>query len=255
MMRSPVSLTRLRFTPGAREVVYARKGGHDASEPGEDETVDADEFVARVLVQIPDPRRHLVRYYGAYSNREGAAPKGAEPARWERLRRGCGACPPAAGTGGPEAPLGQSHPAGVRSGPARVSSVWRRHPRPHPQARQGLSPSSATPGGRGAPRLRVGSESHRSEGEVVGQGPLPQTATHNPPSTHPGCAIATARRRARSLTRGRPQAATTRVQEFNSLSTFALRASWKAMLSAICGSIPAPGVYRSVTRVRPSTVA
>jgi len=26
------------------------------------------EFVARVLVQIPDPRRHLVRYYGAYSN-------------------------------------------------------------------------------------------------------------------------------------------------------------------------------------------
>ena len=26
------------------------------------------EFVARVLAQIPDPRRHLVRYYGAYSN-------------------------------------------------------------------------------------------------------------------------------------------------------------------------------------------
>ena len=25
--------------------------------------------MARVLVQIPDPRRHLVRYYGAYSNR------------------------------------------------------------------------------------------------------------------------------------------------------------------------------------------
>jgi len=25
--------------------------------------------VARVLVQIPDPRRHVVRYYGAYSNR------------------------------------------------------------------------------------------------------------------------------------------------------------------------------------------
>jgi hypothetical protein len=69
MMRSPVSLTRLRFTPGAKEVVYARKGGHDASEPGERERVDAEEFVARVLVQIPDPRRHVVRYYGAYSNR------------------------------------------------------------------------------------------------------------------------------------------------------------------------------------------
>jgi hypothetical protein len=72
MMRSPVSLSRLRFTRGAKEVVYARKGGHDASEPGEDERVDADELVARVLVQIPDPRRHLVRYYGAYSNRARA---------------------------------------------------------------------------------------------------------------------------------------------------------------------------------------
>jgi hypothetical protein len=76
MMRSPVSLTRLRFTPGATQVVYARKGGHDASEPGEDERVDAEESVARVLVQIPDPRRHVVRYYGAYSNRaRGQRPK------------------------------------------------------------------------------------------------------------------------------------------------------------------------------------
>jgi hypothetical protein len=37
--------------------------------PEEGERIDADEFVARVLVQIPDPRRHSVRYYGAYSNR------------------------------------------------------------------------------------------------------------------------------------------------------------------------------------------
>ena len=44
------------------EVVYTRKGGQDTSEPAEDETIDAEEFVARVLVQIPDPRRHLVRY-------------------------------------------------------------------------------------------------------------------------------------------------------------------------------------------------
>ena len=51
------------------EVVYARKSGHCASEPAEDERVDAEDFVARVLVQIPDPRRHQVRYYGAYSNR------------------------------------------------------------------------------------------------------------------------------------------------------------------------------------------
>ena len=54
------------------------------------------EFVARVLVQIPDPRRHLVRYYGAYSNasrgkrKKAAAP--AEPsspheASWDSRRR------------------------------------------------------------------------------------------------------------------------------------------------------------------------
>jgi len=69
MMRSPVSLSRLCFTPGAQDVVYAGKGGHDALEPAEDEQIDAEEFVARVLVQIPDPRRHLVRYYGAHSYR------------------------------------------------------------------------------------------------------------------------------------------------------------------------------------------
>jgi hypothetical protein len=44
------------------------KVGHDDIEPAEGERIDAMEFVARVLVQIPDPRRHLVRYYGAYSN-------------------------------------------------------------------------------------------------------------------------------------------------------------------------------------------
>jgi hypothetical protein len=78
MMRSPVSLSRLRFTPGAKEVVYTRKGGHDPAEPEEGERIDADEFVARALVQIPDPRRHLVRYYGAYSNRARGQRRKAE---------------------------------------------------------------------------------------------------------------------------------------------------------------------------------
>ena len=57
MMRCPVSLKRLRFTPGSAEVVYTRSlgrftPGHDAPEPSEDEKIDAEEFVARVLVQI-----------------------------------------------------------------------------------------------------------------------------------------------------------------------------------------------------------
>ena len=34
--------------------------------------------MARVLVQIPDPRRHLVRYYGAYSNRARGQRRKAE---------------------------------------------------------------------------------------------------------------------------------------------------------------------------------
>ena len=68
MMRSPVSLSRLRFTPGSPEVVYLHKGGHDDIEPTEGERVDAMEFVARVLAQIPGGRRHLARYYGFHSN-------------------------------------------------------------------------------------------------------------------------------------------------------------------------------------------
>jgi len=78
MMRSPVSLSRLRFSPGAKEVVYTRKGGHDAAEPEEGERIDAEEFTARVLVQIPDPRRHVVRCYGAYSNRARGQRRKAE---------------------------------------------------------------------------------------------------------------------------------------------------------------------------------
>ncbi len=91
MMRSPVSLSRLRFTPGSPEVVYLRKGGHDELEPTEGERVDAMEFVARVLVQIPDGRRHLARYYGFYSNaargkrKKAAAPAGP-PAQARRPR-------------------------------------------------------------------------------------------------------------------------------------------------------------------------
>jgi hypothetical protein len=81
MMRPPVSLSRLHFTPGSHEVVYVPKGGHDDIEPTARRENRRDGFVARVLVQIPDPRRHLVRYYGAYSNAaRGKRKKAAGPA-------------------------------------------------------------------------------------------------------------------------------------------------------------------------------
>ena len=80
MMRPPVSLSRLHFTPGSHEVVYVPKAGHDDIEATEGEKIDAMEFVARVLVQIPDPRRHLVRYYVVYSSAARKRKKSAAPA-------------------------------------------------------------------------------------------------------------------------------------------------------------------------------
>jgi len=52
----PVSLSRLRFTPGSHEVVYARKGGHGEPEQTESERIDALEFVARVTGADPGPQ-------------------------------------------------------------------------------------------------------------------------------------------------------------------------------------------------------
>jgi len=55
---------------GAGEVRYWRKRGHESSGLGEAEVeaFDPVEFLARVIMHIPEPRRHLVRYYGWYSN-------------------------------------------------------------------------------------------------------------------------------------------------------------------------------------------
>jgi hypothetical protein len=39
--------------------------GHDGEKA---DAIDALDFVARLLAHVPDPRRHLVHYYGAYSN-------------------------------------------------------------------------------------------------------------------------------------------------------------------------------------------
>jgi hypothetical protein len=88
IMRPPISLERIRWG-GDGEVFYQPKGGHDgrAWQPGDvAETFDPAEFLARVIMHIPEPRRHLVRYYGAYSNvsrgkrrRQDVATIGAAP--------------------------------------------------------------------------------------------------------------------------------------------------------------------------------
>ncbi len=64
-LRNPVSLTRLRWDPGSQTATYLPRDGHDGEKA---DTLDALDFVARLLAHVPDPRRHLVHYYGAYSN-------------------------------------------------------------------------------------------------------------------------------------------------------------------------------------------
>jgi hypothetical protein len=68
MMRPAVSLARLRLRPAQDQVLYFPKPADHDRAAAAPERIDALEFVARVLAQIPEPRRHLVRYYGRYSN-------------------------------------------------------------------------------------------------------------------------------------------------------------------------------------------
>jgi len=68
LMRPPVSLARLQLLPGRDEVPHFPKGSGDDPGSATPERIDSMEYVARVLAQIPPPRKHLVRYHGFYSN-------------------------------------------------------------------------------------------------------------------------------------------------------------------------------------------
>jgi hypothetical protein len=70
LLRAPVSLSRLRWARGNDAVSYAAKRAHDDPEhPSiEGQRLDTLEFLARVIAQIPEPRRHLVFYYGHYAH-------------------------------------------------------------------------------------------------------------------------------------------------------------------------------------------
>ena len=129
------------------------------------------EFAARVLVQIPDPRRHLVRYYGAYSNatrgkrkKAAASAEPSSPNQGARECRNTGRTVPRR----PPAPVGRTHPPRLRSRPPHLSSLRKRdacdrlhyttrthrpHPQPPPQTRQDPSPASALVPAAGHPRL------------------------------------------------------------------------------------------------------
>ena len=64
--RSPVNLSRLHYHPESKLLIYEPKAGHDVDDT---ELMDPLEFLARVLIHIPEPNKHLVRFYGTYANR------------------------------------------------------------------------------------------------------------------------------------------------------------------------------------------
>jgi len=79
--RNPVALERLTYDRAAKAVTY-RSGKSDGPTAGT-ETADPLEFLARVLVHIPDTGHVTTRYYGWYANRprgmrQKAAPTGAD---------------------------------------------------------------------------------------------------------------------------------------------------------------------------------
>ena len=65
-MRPPVNLSRLRYHPDSQLFVYEPKAPQDLDDEA---LVDPLEFFARVLIHIPEPKKHLVRFYGVYANR------------------------------------------------------------------------------------------------------------------------------------------------------------------------------------------
>ena len=64
MLRSPVSLSRMQWSPGSPHVLYTPKSSRD--DRGELfprlEKIDVLDFLARVITRIPEPKRHLLFY-------------------------------------------------------------------------------------------------------------------------------------------------------------------------------------------------
>jgi len=77
ILRPPVSLDRMRWDGGAEDVAYTLKPKN--GEPRGQEHLDPLDFLARVIAHVPEPRLHLVRYLGHYSNcSRGRRSKGRE---------------------------------------------------------------------------------------------------------------------------------------------------------------------------------
>ena len=65
---------------GSATATYQPRVGHDDEQA---ETLDALDFVARLLAYVPDPRRHLVHSCGAYSSVIRGKLKARVGVQWE----------------------------------------------------------------------------------------------------------------------------------------------------------------------------
>ena len=75
--RAPFALGKMQLLPDGRVRVETPPD----PETGQTSLVlDVMEFSHRVTTQIPDPRRHLIRYYGAYSHRHRGTRRAREEA-------------------------------------------------------------------------------------------------------------------------------------------------------------------------------
>jgi hypothetical protein len=77
LARPPVSLQRMEWDREKGQVLYRTGRGHAEERGGEEERagdvrndverIDELEFLARVVTQLPEPRKHSIRYYGYYA--------------------------------------------------------------------------------------------------------------------------------------------------------------------------------------------
>jgi hypothetical protein len=77
LLRPPVSLERMEWVDGTSVVTNTRRAR--GGQAGASEQLDALDFLARVIAHVPEPRLHMVRYLGYYSNvSRGRRRKGRE---------------------------------------------------------------------------------------------------------------------------------------------------------------------------------
>jgi hypothetical protein len=112
VMRAPVSQERLEIDPELGEVRLRAKAGAD-DEWAEDqvERLDPDEVVARILVQIPEPRKHLIHSDGRYANAARAKRRRDAAAEHQSLTATAAATTPAASVAASEPDSAERLPA------------------------------------------------------------------------------------------------------------------------------------------------